>query len=59
MIELSELAGRERSAQEVARTMEGAADAKHILQELHSRIDVMDGDRAEALVELLTPDYRG
>jgi len=45
--------------QKLARSMAGDEDARRILDELHSRIDSMDPDRAEALVELLTRDYRG
>jgi hypothetical protein len=41
----------------LARKMEGDADARKILAELESRIDTMDHDRAEALVELLTRAY--
>jgi len=42
----------------LARTMDGDAEARRILHDLHQRIDSMPGDRAEALVELLARDYR-
>lgn len=42
----------------LARTMDGDAEARGILDDLHRRIDSMPGDRAEALVELLARDYR-
>lgn len=41
----------------LAESMKGDAEARRILKDLHDRIDTMDGDRAEALVELLARDY--
>jgi hypothetical protein len=43
--------------QKLARRMAGDAEARKMLAELESRIDTMDPDRAEALVELLTRAY--
>lgn len=43
----------------LARELEGSEDAQIILNEVHDRIDHLDPDRAEAMVELLTRTYQG
>lgn len=42
----------------LARELDGDAEARQILEELEQRIDQLDGERAEALLELLMRDYR-
>jgi hypothetical protein len=42
----------------LAREMEGTAEARRMLDEIEGRIDQLDGDRAEALLELLMADYK-
>jgi hypothetical protein len=42
----------------LAQGMKGTAEARHILDEIEGRIDQLDGDRAEALLELLMADYK-
>jgi hypothetical protein len=41
----------------LAQQLEGTTEARQILDDLHRRIDGLDGDRARALVELLVRDY--
>ena len=41
----------------LAARMEGTAEAQQILGEIEDRIDQLDGERAEALLELLMRDY--
>ncbi len=42
----------------LAREMEGELEAREILEEIESRIDHLEPERAEALLELLVADYR-
>ncbi|MCP3980147.1 MAG: hypothetical protein GY716_12650 [bacterium] len=42
----------------LAREMEGTAEARRILAEMHDRIDQLDPERAEALIEMLMREYR-
>jgi len=44
--------------QKLASALADDEDARQILDELHRRIDTMDSERAEALVELLVRDYQ-
>ena len=41
----------------LAREMEGTAEARSILDEVHASIDKLDPDRAEALIEMLMKEY--
>ena len=41
----------------LARQMAGSHEAKHILEEVHHKIDHLDPDEAEALIELLVNEY--
>jgi hypothetical protein len=43
----------------LARELEGSEEAREILEEVHARVDHLDPDRAEALVELLVTQYAG
>jgi len=45
--------------QRLARELSGEHEARAILEEVHERVDRMEPDRAEALIELLIRDYRG
>jgi hypothetical protein len=42
----------------LAAEMQGTDEARQILDEIHDRIDELDADRAEALLELLVQQYR-
>jgi hypothetical protein len=42
---------------QLTRNLAGAEDARRILEEIHSRVDQLDPDRAEALVEMLMREY--
>jgi len=42
----------------LAKEMKGTVEARQILNEIEGRIDQLDGERAEALLELLVADYR-
>ena len=52
------LAGISFKVQKLAADMQGTAEARQILDEIESRIDQLDGDKAEALLELLMAEYR-
>ena len=43
----------------LAREMEATEEARLLLRDFHDRVDRLDHDRAEALVELLMEEYRG
>jgi len=43
---------------ELAKEMRGSHEARQILDEVESKIDQLDPDRAEALIELLMNEYR-
>ena len=43
---------------QLANQMKGTQEARQILDEVESRIDQLDPDRAEALIELLMNEYR-
>jgi hypothetical protein len=41
----------------IAGEMEGTEEARRLLDEIHDRIDQMEGERAEALLDLLVEEY--
>jgi hypothetical protein len=41
----------------LSKELEGTAEARRILDEIHERVDTMEPERAEALIELLVRDY--
>ena len=43
----------------LAGEMGGSAEARQILDDIHGKIDGMEPDRAEALLELLVNEFRG
>ena len=38
--------------------MAGSHEARQILDEIHDKVDQLDPDRAEALIEMLMKEYR-
>ena len=39
--------------------MTDSAEARKILDEIHNKIDTMESDRAETLIEMLMNEFRG
>jgi len=44
--------------QRLARDLEGSEEARRILQEVHDRVDTLDQETAEAMIELLVEEFR-
>jgi len=42
----------------VARDLEASDEAREILHEIHERVDRLDPEHAEAMMELLAKEYR-